>query len=72
MDGTAGDATPPRVCLRCGKPLQKIGRARKNGARHHGDWAARRLHKACWAAMQPKRRSFAKNRGRKPFKPRRF
>ena len=43
----------PRICVRCGRSLQKIGWARSNGARHHGDWARRSMHKACWKAMQP-------------------
>ena len=47
--------TRPRLCCRCGGYLQRIGTARRNGAQHHGDWAMRSYHKACWKAMQPKR-----------------
>ena len=40
----------PRLCLSCGKPMQKIGHARKNGANHaDGRWCKR--HKACLKAM---------------------
>lgn len=62
------DKTTPRLCLRCFKHLQKIGHARKNGARHHGDWDSREYHKACWKAMQ--RQYFGPTNGgrRKPFK----
>jgi len=56
-------------CIRCGRPLQAIGRARRNGKQSHDDWTARRYHKQCWVALQP--RSF-KPRSFKPrsFKPR--
>ena len=30
----------------CGKPLVKIGNARKNGA-NHSDWGSRKYHKKC-------------------------
>jgi hypothetical protein len=35
-----------RLCWACGKKLQAIGNARKNGA-HHDDWNTRALHKKC-------------------------
>ena len=40
-----------KVCLHCGKPLQTIGRQRKNGVQRHGDWDARVLHKKCWQQL---------------------
>ena len=45
---------PKRTCIHCGKPLSAIGHARKNGAKH-ADWRSRRMHKACWKAIQPPR-----------------
>jgi len=66
MAESVAEATP-RLCLRCGKPLQTIGRARKNGARHHGDWYARKYHKACWKAMQRKHVGLTNGGRRKPF-----
>ena len=48
-------ARPP--CLHCGRPLQVVGTARQNGVKHHGDWARRRYHKACWAKLQARARS---------------
>lgn len=72
METSAGNAAQ-RICIRCGKPLKKIGIARKNGVQHHGDWWARKLHKACWVAMQPKRRPTGKGRFKfKSFKRRSF
>ena len=40
-----------KVCLHCRKPLQTIGRQRKNGVQRHGDWDARVLHKKCWQQL---------------------
>ena len=34
------------ICRLCGKPLVKIGNARKNGA-NHIDWNSRKYHKKC-------------------------
>ena len=34
------------ICRLCGKPLVKIGNARKNGA-NHSDWGSRKYHKKC-------------------------
>lgn len=34
------------ICKLCGKPLVKIGNARKNGA-NHIDWGSRKYHKKC-------------------------
>ena len=34
------------ICKLCGKPLVKIGNARKNGA-NHSDWGSRKYHKKC-------------------------
>ena len=34
------------ICKLCGKPLVKIGNARKNGA-NHSDWGSREYHKKC-------------------------
>ena len=42
-------------CLLCGRPLHVVGTARKNGVRHHGDWAGRKYHKACFAQLHPAR-----------------
>ena len=38
---------PSRLCEVCGRPLVKIGTARKNGKRSHGDWDTRKRHKKC-------------------------
>lgn len=46
------------ICLKCGKPLRKIGRNRKNGkdflsgANDNFDWKARKYHKRCWKEHQ--------------------
>jgi hypothetical protein len=37
-------------CLRCGKPLVKIGSRRSNGA-DHIDWSNRKYHKKCWRIL---------------------
>ena len=38
-------------CTYCGKHLQAIGTARKNG-KTHPDWRSRKLHKKCWIEIQ--------------------
>ena len=38
-------------CAICGKSLQPVGRARKNG-KAHADWGSRNTHKSCWAKQQ--------------------
>ncbi len=40
-----------RRCVVCGKYLQVIGTARRNGKRSHADWKARKTHKRCWVLM---------------------
>ena len=37
-----------RVCKECGGPLKVVGRDRKNGVQHHGDWLSRSMHKKCY------------------------
>lgn len=54
-----------RICRRCGRTLKKIGTARIGGAKHHGDWSGRDLHKRCWTAMQHKS-SYKKKGWRRP------
>ena len=49
---TMSTATRP-ACLLCGKPLQVVGTARKNGVRWHGDWHGRKYHKQCWFKLNP-------------------
>ena len=40
---------PKKVkCIYCGKYLQAIGTARKNGKFYHKDWKNRKAHKKCW------------------------
>ncbi len=39
------------LCEKCGKPIKKIGTARKNG-KDHDDWDTRTLHKKCWKEEQ--------------------
>ena len=46
-----------KVCLHCGKPLQTIGRQRKNGVQRHGDWDTRVLHKQCWQKLHGRKRA---------------
>ena len=41
---------PKRACGVCGKTLQAIGSARKNGARHN-DWFGRMYHKRCYKVL---------------------
>ena len=48
-------ARPP--CLLCGRPLQVVGTARKNGVQRHGDWQSRAYHKQCWAQLHPRAHS---------------
>ena len=42
-------------CVICQKPLQKIGRARKNGKQSHDDWYGRNKHKKCWKEEQQRK-----------------
>ena len=35
------------ICRLCGKPLVKIGNARKNEEANHSDWGSRKYHKKC-------------------------
>ena len=45
---TSANQPSRRRCAACGGWLRAIGKARSNGAQHHGDWAKRRYHKQCW------------------------
>ena len=47
------DMTTRPPCLLCGKPLQVVGTARKNGVQRHADWQGRKYHKQCWAKLNP-------------------
>jgi hypothetical protein len=40
-----------KKCTYCGKFLQAIGNARKNG-KLHNDWSTRSLHKKCFIEIQ--------------------
>ena len=40
-----------RVCKECGGPLKVVGRDRKNGVQHHGDWLSRSMHKKCYREL---------------------
>ena len=40
-----------KKCTYCGKFLQAIGYARKNG-KLHNDWSTRTLHKKCFIIVQ--------------------
>ena len=43
-----------KTCDACGKPLQAIGAARRNGTARHRDWSSRRYHKQCYRAIRRK------------------
>ena len=44
-------AAKPRWCLACGRPLQAVGWARRNGKATYGDRAARRYHARCFKLL---------------------
>lgn len=39
-------------CVRCKKPIVKIGIRRKNGNIHKDDWDNRKYHAACYKMQQ--------------------
>jgi hypothetical protein len=41
-----------RVCLLCSKPLQKIGKWRRNGKKTRNDWQNRSYHVQCYKVLK--------------------
>ena len=54
----------PRTCLSCGKPLQKIGHARKNGAKRNVIFSAHRAAHASPKRHRPAHAESTRYQGR--------